>query len=161
VIPYNRNLVEAARNLRNHPTAAEKRLWQRIQLKHLGYKFYRQKPIGEYIVDFFCPKAKLVVEVDGAHHFTAVGKGNDKVRDEYINSFELMILRFSNSEVLASTDKVVERINQILLNPPFKKGDNPKVKSPRTSVNYASSPFVKELVLSEVEGESREGLGRA
>jgi len=127
MIPYNKNLVEIARNLRLHPTEAEKCLWQRIKLEHLGYKFYRQKPIGDYIVDFFCPKAKLVIEVDGGHHFTELGKGNDVVRDEYMQSFELTVLRFPNSEILNNTDKVVKDINKILLHPPFKKGDNPRV----------------------------------
>jgi very-short-patch-repair endonuclease len=111
--------------LRAHPTKAEKCLWERIQLKHLGYKFYRQKPVGDYIVDFFCPKARLIVEVDGGHHFTEVGKGNDKVRDECMHSFELTVLRVSNSEVLNNTDKVIESIGQILLHPPLTKGDNP------------------------------------
>jgi very-short-patch-repair endonuclease len=125
MLPYNKNLVEIAKTLRDHPTKAEKCLWQRIQLNHLGYRFYRQKPIADYIVDFFCPKAYLVIEVDGGHHFTEVGKGNDKVRDECMSSLELTVLRFSNSEVLNKTDKVVESISQILLHPPFKKGDNP------------------------------------
>jgi very-short-patch-repair endonuclease len=129
VIPYNKNLKEPAKWLRAHPTKAEKCLWQRIQLKHLGLKFYRQKPIGDYIVDFFCPKAHLVVEVDGGHHFTEVGKGNDKVRDQCMQSFELTVLRVSNSEVLNNTDKVVESISKILLHPPFRKGDNPGGKN--------------------------------
>ena len=143
MIPYNRNLVEAARNLRNHPTVAEKCLWQRIQLKHVGYKFYRQKPMGEYIVDFYCPKAKLVVEVDGAHHYTEVGKGNDTVRDEYIRSFELRLLRFSNSQVINHTDRVVESISKILLHPPFKKGDNLGSNLQRCFTKNTSSPCVK------------------
>jgi very-short-patch-repair endonuclease len=125
MLPYNKNLVEIAKTLRDHPTKAEKCLWQRIQLNHLGYRFYRQKPIGEYIVDFFCAKACLVIEVDGGHHFTEVGKGNDKVRDECMRSLELTVLRFTNSEVLSKTDEVVESISQILLHPPLKKGDNP------------------------------------
>lgn len=126
MIPYNKNLKEIAQSLRDHPTKAESCLWENVRLQHLGCKFYRQKPIGDYIVDFFCPKAKLVVEIDGGHHFTETGKGNDRVRDEYMKSLELYVLRFSNSEVMKNTDKVVESIGKILLHPPFSKGDNPR-----------------------------------
>jgi len=143
MIPYNRNLIESAKELRTHRTKAEKCLWQRLQLKHIGFKFYRQKPLGDYIVDFFSPKARLVIEVDGGHHFTEIGKENDKTRDEYMKGFELTVLRFSNSDVLNKIDKVVESINKILLIPPFKKGDNSKSKRLRSFVKKASSSFVK------------------
>jgi very-short-patch-repair endonuclease len=143
MIPYNRNLIEPARELRAHPTKAEKCLWQRLQLKHLGIKFYRQKPLGNYIVDFFCPVARLVIEVDGGHHFTKAGKENDKLRDEYIESSGLKVLRFSNSYVINNTDEVVARIKKILLYPPFKKGDNPGNNSRRPYVKKTSSSFVK------------------
>jgi very-short-patch-repair endonuclease len=129
MIPYNRELIQPAKELRRHMTKEEKCLWQRVQLNHLGYKFYRQKPIGDYIVDFFCPKAQLVVEVDGGHHFTEIGKGNDRLRNEHMKSLKLNVLRFTNSEVLNNTDKVVETIRTILLHPPFRKGDNPGVYS--------------------------------
>jgi very-short-patch-repair endonuclease len=127
VIPYNKNLKEISKNLRGNLTEAERCLWTRLRLKHLGHVFYRQKPIGEYIVDFYCPKARLVVEVDGGQHFTAETAGNDRVRDEYMRSLGLTILRFSNSEVLKNTDSVAgiihERLEKIPLIPPFSKGE--------------------------------------
>jgi very-short-patch-repair endonuclease len=110
VIPYNKNLKDLAKGLRGNLTEAERCLWTRIRLKHLGYVFYRQKPIGDYRVDFYCPKAKLVVEVDGARHFKENTASNDRVRDEYIRSLGLTVLRFSNSEVLKNTDSVAEKI---------------------------------------------------
>jgi very-short-patch-repair endonuclease len=119
MIPYNKNLKEISKILRGNLTEAEKCLWTRLRLRHLGYAFYRQKPIGDYIVDFYCPKARLVVEVDGGHHFTTETKSNDKLRKEYLNSLGLIVLRFSNSEVLNNTDKVAEAIQKILLNPPL------------------------------------------
>jgi very-short-patch-repair endonuclease len=122
MIPYNRNLLQPAKDLRKNPTKAEKLLWERIQLKHLGAKFYRQKPLGDYIVDFFCPKARLVIEVDGGQHYTEFGKGNDRLRDEYMNSIEITVLRFSNSEITNNIDNVVEKIRKILLIPPLKRG---------------------------------------
>jgi very-short-patch-repair endonuclease len=123
VIPYNKNLKELAKSLRNNLTEAEQRLWTRLRLKHLGYVFYRQKPIGDYIVDFYCPKARLVVEVDGGRHFTEDIVNNDRVRDEYMRSLGLSVLRFSSSDVLKNTDSVAEAIYKILLIPPFSKGD--------------------------------------
>jgi very-short-patch-repair endonuclease len=117
--PYNKNLVEIARALRKNMTPAEKCLWQRIRLKSLGYTFFRQRPIDEYIVDFYCPNADLVIEVDGEIHLGSEAKENDHVRDEHLRSLELVVLRFSNSEVIDHTEKVIEKIcNQIRLNPP-------------------------------------------
>jgi very-short-patch-repair endonuclease len=70
MLQYNARLKTIARSLRANPTDAELRLWYRLRRKQiLGVQFYRQKTIGNYIVDFYAPAAKLVVEVDGAHHF--------------------------------------------------------------------------------------------
>ena len=112
-------------------TDAEKLLWTRLRLKHLGYMFCRQKPIGDYIADFYCPKARLVVEVDGGQHLKKDTASNDRVRDEYMRSLGLTVLRFSNSDVLKNTDGVAEEIYELLgkiqeknpLSPPFSKGD--------------------------------------
>ena len=117
VVPYNTNLKQISKDLRRKPTEAERCLWKRLKLKHLGYVFYRQKPIGDYIVDFYCQQAKLVVEVDGDYHSNFEARGNDKVRNAYMKNLGLTVLRFSNSEVLKNTDKVVREINKHL-NPP-------------------------------------------
>ncbi len=116
VIPYNKNLVELAKDLRNNMTKAEKCLWTRIKSKSLGYAFFRQRPIGEYIADFYCPKAFLVVEVDGERHLMKDVIENDSVRDEYMHSLGLTVFRFSNIEVLENTDKTVEKIYKFLDN---------------------------------------------
>jgi very-short-patch-repair endonuclease len=125
VIPYKKNLKEISKNLRNRPTEAEQCLWRRLKLKHLGYVFHRQKPIGGYVVDFYCSKAQLVVEVDGDYHSGVETADNDAVRDEVMHNLGLTVLRFTNSEVLNNTNKVVEKIRKILLSSPFDKGDNP------------------------------------
>jgi very-short-patch-repair endonuclease len=71
MLPYDRRLKERSQNLRKDLTAAEAFLWSKIRMKQLhGHWFYRQKPVGEYIADFWCPKAKLIVEVDGGQHFS-------------------------------------------------------------------------------------------
>ena len=70
-------------------------------------------------MDFYCPKARLVIEVDGGQHFTDEIIGNDRLRDDYMKSLGLMVLRFPNNEVMSNIDGVVERISEMLeKNPP-------------------------------------------
>jgi very-short-patch-repair endonuclease len=80
----------------------------------LGVQFYRQKPIGAYIVDFFAPSARLVVEVDGSQHLLADHVKRDRSRDAYLASVGLRVLRFNSREVLRKTDAVVEAIYRTL-----------------------------------------------
>jgi very-short-patch-repair endonuclease len=92
-------------------TDSEKTLWQRIRRKQLmGIQFYRQKPIGNFIVDFFAPKLKLIIEVDGSQHFQAAHLLKDSKRDEYLTGLGLKVLRFNNREVLKETEAVLQKI---------------------------------------------------
>jgi very-short-patch-repair endonuclease len=92
-------------------TDAEILLWAEIRGRQLkGHRFYRQKVIGSYIVDFYCPKAKLVIEVDGGQHFSAEGIDRDKIRDDFLEESGLKIIRFSDSEVCKNLRGVVEKI---------------------------------------------------
>jgi very-short-patch-repair endonuclease len=119
MLPYDKNLKPPSRQLRNNMTDAERHLWSKIRRKQLtGYQFYRQKPIGDYIVDFFCPKARLVVEVDGGQHFSDETKEYDRIRGEYLHSLGLRVLRFTNSDVLTRIEAVIESINENMGNPP-------------------------------------------
>ena len=94
-------------------TDAEKRLWAKIRMKQLrGYQFYRQKPIGDYIVDFYCPKAKLVVEIDGSQHLVGETILYDRIRDDYLGSLGLRVLRFTNNDVMINIKGVIERIEE-------------------------------------------------
>ncbi|MBI4801783.1 MAG: DUF559 domain-containing protein [Elusimicrobia bacterium] len=82
---YAKSLKVCARQLRINMTDAEKLLWLKLRNKQLKTcQFYRQKVIGNYIMDFYCPKANLVVELDGGQHYTEEGKTNDKTRDDYL-----------------------------------------------------------------------------
>ena len=109
MLPYNGNLKQLSRELRENMT--ERHLWGRIRMKQLkGYQFYRQKPIGDYIVDFFSPRAKLVIEIDGSQHTFDEKTEYDRVRDEFINSLGLRVLRFTNTEVLKHVEGVVGSI---------------------------------------------------
>ena len=129
MLPYNENLKQLSRQLRENMTDAERRLWANIRRKQLkGCQFYRQKPIGDYIVDFFCPRAKLVIEVDGSQHFSGEMTEYDRIRDAYMNNLGLKVLRFTNAEVLNCIEGVVESIErempeEIPLSPPLKKGE--------------------------------------
>ena len=115
LLPYNRKHLERSRALRTNMTEAEKELWAALRMDQLKqYRFYRQKPIGDYIADFYSPKARLVIEVDGGQHFTEEGAGNDHVRDEYMASLGLRILRFTNNEVMENIDGVVWRVYEAL-----------------------------------------------
>ena len=92
-------------------TDAERLVWSRLRRKQLkGFQVYRQRIIGNYIVDFYCPKAKLVIELDGGQHFTEEGLKKDAVRDIWINSQGFTVLRFSDEEVLSDLDGVIEKI---------------------------------------------------
>ena len=106
-----RNLKQKARELRTNMTDAERLLWSRVRCKQLkGFQFYRQKVIGKYIVDFYCYKAKMVVEVDGGQHYEIEGMKKDRIRDGYLRKLGLCVLRFSDREVLKNIDGVVEAI---------------------------------------------------
>ena len=113
--PYNKNLKQASRELRNNMTEAEKLLWTRLRGKQiLGLQFYRQKPILNFIVDFYCPAANLVIECDGSQHFTDEGLEADRVRDQALAELGLRMLRFDNGMVFRETDVVVQVIYDVI-----------------------------------------------
>src|SRR5262249_21191266 len=103
------------RQLRSHMTNAERRLWSRLRGKQLlGIQFYRQKPLGNFIVDFYAPQARLVIEVDGGQHFEPDSMAADAERTALLTAMNLRVLRFTNAEVLAATDTVVEHILEVM-----------------------------------------------
>ena len=108
---YNVNLIKYSQELRSKPTEAERKLWSKLRLKQLnGYQFYRQRVIGNYIVDFCSPSLKLVIEIDGSQHYSDEGIGADKTRDQYLQNCGLKVLRFNDYEVLTNINGVVESI---------------------------------------------------
>jgi very-short-patch-repair endonuclease len=111
MLPYSRNLKEPSRTLRKDMTDAEQALWLRMRRKQiLGVQFYRQKPIGPYIVDFYAPVVKLVIELDGSQHREEAYVKSDSVRDSILAAEGLKVLRFDNRQALFETDEVVEEI---------------------------------------------------
>lgn len=109
---YNPKLKDNSRALRTNMTDAEQALWHRVRRKQIrGVQFYRQKPLLSFIVDFYCPAAKLVIELDGSQHFETEHQAKDQERDEALAGFGLHVLRFDNRQVLLETDAVLNVID--------------------------------------------------
>lgn len=103
------------RRLRNNMTEAEIVLWKMIKSKQLcGERFLRQFSIGHYIVDFYCHKYKLAIELDGAGHFTEEGRKRDVERTEFLNSVGVKVIRFENCEVFLYPMQVLDEIKKNL-----------------------------------------------
>ena len=92
-------------------TDTEQLLWLKIRKRQLkGYQFYRQKILGNYIVDFYCPEANFVIELDGGQHYSDKGIEKDRLRDEYLSSLGLRVLRFSDRDIFKNLTGVLEKI---------------------------------------------------
>jgi very-short-patch-repair endonuclease len=111
MLSYDKKLKALSQHLRVNMTGAENRLWSKLKRKQLrGHQFYRQKIIGKYIVDFYCPKANLVIELDGGQHYSERGKAKDSTRDDTLIEMGMKVLRFSDSDVFENIGGVMERI---------------------------------------------------
>ena len=95
---FNQVLTKYAQNLRKKSTKEENKLWYEF-LRDYKYKFHRQYVFGEYIADFYCAKARLVIELDGSQHYEPDMQVKDQVRTEYIEQFGIEVLRFPNNVV--------------------------------------------------------------
>ncbi|SFE12198.1 Very-short-patch-repair endonuclease [Nitrosomonas sp. Nm166] len=96
-------------------TDAENALWNRLRRKQIqGVQFYRQKPLLAFIVDFYCPVAKLVIELDGSQHFEAKHRARDQARAEALANLGLKILRFDNRQVLLEIEAVLGVIDEMV-----------------------------------------------
>ena len=110
---HNKKELEYRRQkLRNDSTLAEIFLWKHLKQKQLnGRKFRRQHSIGNYIVDFYCPEERLVVELDGEPHFDKETKKYDKARTLYLNGLNIKVIRFENVEILHALENVLNKIS--------------------------------------------------
>ena len=107
------------RFLRNDMPKAELVLWAHLRGKRVaGAKFRRQYSVGSYIVDFYCPGARLAIEVDGDSHFQPGAQRADQRRQAFIESFGIRVLRFTNTAVLENLDEVVDAIEAAVAEPP-------------------------------------------
>ena len=106
-------LQARAKNLRQNMSEAETRLWHHLRAGRLnGYKFRRQQPMGNYIVDFVCVTPKLIIEADGGQH--AEQAEYDQARSLYLSGLGFTVLRFWNDEILRQTDEVLAEILRVL-----------------------------------------------
>ena len=104
-----------AYRLRQRETEAEQVLWERLRRKQvLGLKFRRQHPVSKYVLDFYCHRTRLGVEIDGEYHDTTAQQLYDKLRTEALEVLEIKVIRFTNKEVLEHTDAVVAEIERVL-----------------------------------------------
>ena len=111
MLEYNRNLKNISRNLRNNMTEEEIILWSKIKSKKVKNAFFsRQKVIGNYIVDFYCYEFKLVIELDGGHHFEHNKEKQDIKRDSFLKEKQIKVLRFSNLDIRKNLNGVLEKI---------------------------------------------------
>ena len=109
-------IEEAARRLRKNMTPAEERLWSALRNKQLnGLRFRRQHPMGDFILDFYCPSCKLVVEVDGEIHGDRTDY--DDARTDKLAEYGYTVLRFSNEQVMNDLARVLAEIRQVVLSP--------------------------------------------
>ena len=113
LVPYRLKLKTPSRTLRRNPTPAEKKLWFEF-LRYLPQKFTRQKPLGQYIADFYCSAQRLVIEIDGDSHFTAQGEEYDQRRSAILQGLGLRLIRFTNLEVMSEFEGVCQRIETAL-----------------------------------------------
>ncbi|HFE38901.1 MAG TPA: endonuclease domain-containing protein [Gammaproteobacteria bacterium] len=125
--PYNKVLKQKSRQLRREMTDAEQLLWRHVRRRQIhGVQFNRQKPILGYIVDFYCARAKLVIELDGGQHFEPSHQSADRIRDQKLTQLGLLVLRYGNDQVLMETDAVIEDIYKVvegrILSPLIKMG---------------------------------------
>jgi very-short-patch-repair endonuclease len=132
MLSYNPRLKTKARSLRKGLTEAEQWLWSHLRREQIeGVQFYRQKPIGSYVVDFFAPTARLVVEVDGSHHFTPAEAEHDRQRSEFLEQDGLMVLQFDDRQVLLELDSVVEEIFRAINSSKSLQDEGPETSNPK------------------------------
>lgn len=122
---YNENLKQFARNNRKDGTKAEIKLWCEVlrNRQMMGYSFLRQRPIANYIADFFCKDLKLVIEVDGLTHSWEGCAVSDKKRDETLSRLGYYTLRFNDDEVMNDIDNVKRTIENFIID--FEKSHPP------------------------------------
>jgi very-short-patch-repair endonuclease len=132
MLGYARRNVPLASGLRRRMTDAEQTLWRHLRNDQLGVRFYRQKPFGRYIVDFYSFQAKLVIELDGSQHVDDPSiRKQDELRDAWLHSRGLKVLRFDDRQALTETQAVMEviievvefaRLGEIPPGPPLQRG---------------------------------------
>ncbi len=109
-LAYNKKNITLAKNLRKKATPQENHLWYRFFAKY-EIRVQRQKAIGDFIADVYCHKAKLIIEIDGAQHYTEYGTQKDNLRTETLEKYNLKVIRFTNQQIDTDFQGVCEYID--------------------------------------------------
>ena len=117
-LPYNPKLVPIAKQLRLNQIVTEKKMWQGF-LRKLPVRILRQRPIDNFIVDFYCSGLRLVIEIDGESHFTEQGKIYDEERTNILEGYGLQVVRFTNVEVLQNFEGVCYQLEGLIFRSPL------------------------------------------
>jgi very-short-patch-repair endonuclease len=172
ILPYNHNLLSLAKQNRYNQTPSEGKLWNVLKSKHLGYKFSRQKPILNYIVDFYCKELGLVIELDGQYH--DLTQPEDKLRQNQLEEFGLKVLRLQNQDIQANLyeylqEQIKLRIKELALSlappqatPPSDKSEPSQGRDGmQGGIDAGSTNNPIQLLVSSLKlGQKREVLER-
>ena len=109
-LEYNKSNITLAKNLRKSATPEEHHLWYDFLSKY-KIRFQRQKAIDNFIADFYCHRARLIIEIDGSQHYTKIGKQKDEFRTEILEGYDLRIIRFTNNQINTNFRGVCEYID--------------------------------------------------
>jgi len=144
------DLLEFARQLRQHSTDAEQRLWFALRDRRLaGVKFRRQHPIAPYVLDFYCSELKLAVELDGGQHGTNEGQSHDEQRSRFLAEQGIQILRFWNNDVLQQPEVVLQAIYNAVNVPspltPLSEGEGDNLRTPLTPLPEGEGDIYQDI----------------
>ena len=114
-IDYNKRNISLARNLRKNATPQENRLWYDFLSKY-EVRFQRQKTIDNFIADFYCHKAKLIIEIDGLQHYSEIGRNKDEFRTNVFACYGLKVIRFTNHQIDTNFHAVCAYIDAVVKN---------------------------------------------
>ena len=112
-LKYNKKNITLAKNLRKNATPQENRLWYDFLAKH-EVRFQRQNAIDNFIADFYCHKAKLIIEIDGSGHFTQEGVQKDELRTSVLEGYDLQVIRITNRQINTNFHGVCEYIDEVV-----------------------------------------------
>jgi len=143
IIPYNSKLKEFARQLRNNSTRTEILLWQKLKRKQMyNYDFHRQKPIDNYILDFFCNELMLGIEIDGYSHELIEVYKKDIKKTKKMNELGIAILRFSDHQVLKEMENVLRAIEQYIIDHEKNSKTHPCLPAGRPNPSQEGNCFI-------------------
>ena len=112
-LDYNKKNISLAKTLRKKTTPQENHLWYDF-LSDYKVRFQRQKAIDNFIADFYCHKAKLIIEIDGSQHYTEAGRQNDEFRTEILEGYDLKVIRFTNRQINTNFQGVCAYIDAVV-----------------------------------------------